>query len=54
MSPQEDIEEKDKLKTYYNALNTWVSAHEVIHQSLNQMELINGSNIDIPHTFAAL
>lgn len=50
MSPQEDIEEKDKLKTYYNALNTWVSAYEVIHQSLNQMELINGSNIDIPHT----
>lgn len=35
VSPQEDIEEKDKLKTYYNALNTWVSAYEVIHQSLN-------------------
>lgn len=38
VSSQEDTEEKDKLKTYYNALNMWVSANEVIHRSLHEFK----------------
>eukprot|EP00105_Crassostrea_gigas_P024846 XP_011445238.1 PREDICTED: putative pyridoxal-dependent decarboxylase domain-containing protein 2 isoform X3 [Crassostrea gigas] len=44
VSPQEDIEEKDKLKTYYNALNTWLCDTLFYENSSVDIELIDVEN----------
>nr|XP_022319864.1 putative pyridoxal-dependent decarboxylase domain-containing protein 2 isoform X1 [Crassostrea virginica] len=44
VSPQEDIEEKEKLKTYYNALNMWLCDTLFYENSNVDIELIDVEN----------